>query len=251
MHGPSRRRLEGRRCLVTGGSRGLGRALVLRFAEEGARVAFTYRERDDAAEETRAQAALVGEAPLVFKGSVTDAEHVRQVVAETASAFGGLDVLVNNASITQVLPVGLVEEKDWDEVMDVNVKGAFLFARAALKPMIKQRAGHILQVGSFGADRVVEAPVHYAASKAALLGLTKALAAEVGRYGIQVTYLAPGLLDEGMGARLPPHRVQSYAEQAALRRTGSVQEVARAAAFLVSAESGFISGASIVVDGGL
>ena len=114
------------------------------------------------------------------------------------ASWGGIDVLVNNAGINQVLPIALLEEADWDAVMDVNVKGAYLFSRAALKPMIRARRGHILNIGSFASERMIEAPVHYAAAKSALRGFTEALAREVGRYNIQVNLLAPGLLDAGL-----------------------------------------------------
>jgi len=167
------------------------------------------------------------------------------------AAWGGLDVLVNNAAVVQMLPIALLEEADWDLVMDTNVKGAYLFARAALKPMIKAKRGSILNIGSFGSDRVVEAPVHYAASKAALHAFSQALAKEVGRYGVAVNYLVPGLLDVGLASRLPPHRVQSYVEQCALGRRGRAEEIAALAVFLASDESSFMTGAKIVIDGGL
>ncbi|MDC3957325.1 SDR family NAD(P)-dependent oxidoreductase [Polyangium jinanense] len=244
-------RLSGKRCLVTGGSRNLGRAIALAFAREGARVAFTYRERDDAAEETRALLEAAGAAPLVLKGSVSDAAHVTAAVKAVETAYGGIDVLVNNAALTQVLPIALLEEAEWDAAMDTNVKGPYLFSRAALKSMIRSKKGHILNVGSFGADRVLDAPVHYAASKAALVGFSLALAKEVGRYGIAVNCLVPGLLETGLSARLPKHRVESYVAQAALGRLGTVEEVADLAAWLVSDENSFMTGGQVVIDGGL
>jgi NAD(P)-dependent dehydrogenase (short-subunit alcohol dehydrogenase family) len=245
------RRLEGQRCLITGGSRGLGRALALAFARHGARVAFTFSKRTDDAEETRKQLAALGCDPLVLQGSVTDAAHATAAVTATVQAFGGLDVLVNNAGINQVLPIALLEERDWDAVMDVNVKGAYLFSRAALRPMLKAKRGHILSIGSFATDRVVEVPVHYAASKGALKGFTEALAKEVGRYGVSVNLLAPGLLDVGMAKQLPPHRVQEFAGMAALQRTGRAEELAELAAWLVSPENTFMTGARVLSDGGL
>src|SRR4030095_13129246 len=114
---------------------------------------------------------------------------------------------VNNAAVNQVLPIALLEEQDWDALMDVNVKGPYLFSRAVLKGMIRARSGHILNVGSFASERIIESPVHYAASKSALRGLTEALAREVGRYDIKVNLLAPGLLDVGLAAALPQHRI--------------------------------------------
>jgi 3-oxoacyl-[acyl-carrier protein] reductase len=243
--------LSGKRCLVTGGSRNLGRAICLAFARAGARVAFTYDKRDDEAEITRRALEELGLAPLVLKGSVSDAAYVRGAVQAVEKGMGGVDVLVNNAALTQILPIALIEEDEWDAVMDTNVKGAYLFSRQVLKSMIRSKKGHILNVGSFGADRVLDAPVHYAASKAALVGFSMALAKEVGRYGVAVNCLVPGLLETGLSARLPKHRVDSYVAQAALGRLGTVEEVADLAAWLVSDENSFMTGGQVVIDGGL
>jgi 3-oxoacyl-[acyl-carrier protein] reductase len=236
------------RAIVTGGSRGLGRAIALALAKRGAKVAITYSKNDDDAAETKE---LLGADALVFKGSVADGSHVKETVAAVVKAWGGVDVLVNNAGITQVLPIALVEEKDWDLVMDVNAKGSFLFARACLKHMIKAKSGRILSIGNFASERMVEAPVHYAASKAALRGMTEALAREVGRYGITVNLLAPGILDAGLARMLPQHRVDDYRSQCALGRTGTVAEVAELAAFMVSDGARFVTGAKIAIDGGV
>lgn len=244
-------RMEGKRCLVTGGSRGLGLAICQELARVGARVAFTYSKNTRDAEEAQARITEAGSAPLVFQGSVADAEHVKKTVASVVEAWGGIDVLVNNAGANQVLPIALIEEADWDLVMDVNVKGTYLFSRAALRPMIRARSGRILNIGSFASERVVEAPVHYAAAKSALRGFTEALAREVGRYAIQVNLLAPGLLDAGLSRSLPQHRLNEYLSQCALGRLGSVEEIARMAVFLVSDENTFMTGAKVVADGGL
>jgi NAD(P)-dependent dehydrogenase (short-subunit alcohol dehydrogenase family) len=241
----------GQRCLVTGGSRGLGRAICSELARGGARVAFTYGHNDDDAREATAQLAALGCDPLVFKGSVADAAHVRSTVAEVEARWGGIDVLVNNAGVTQVLPIALLEEADWDLVMDVNVKGAYLFSRAVLRAMIKARRGRILNIGSFGSERIIEAPIHFAAAKSALRGLTEAMAREVGRYGIQVNMLCPGLLDTGLGVMLPRARVDEYLSKCPLGRLGTAAEVARVAAFMVSDRNGFMAGAKVVADGGL
>jgi NAD(P)-dependent dehydrogenase (short-subunit alcohol dehydrogenase family) len=244
-------RLAGKRCLITGGSRGLGRSLALAFARQGAKVAFTYRRNQADADEARALLQQLGTEPLVFQGSVADAAHAQLVVKQVVAAWGGVDVLVNNAGISQVLPIALLEEADWDEMMDVNVKGAYLFARAALRPMIRARAGRILNVGAFTSERVLEASVHYAAAKSALRGLTEALAREVGRYGITVNLLAPGLLDVGLARMLPQHRLNEYTSQSALGRLGTAEEIAALAVFLASDASAVVTGAKLVADGGL
>jgi NAD(P)-dependent dehydrogenase (short-subunit alcohol dehydrogenase family) len=245
------RRLEGKRCLVTGGSRGLGREICLAMARAGGRVAFTYAKNTDDAEATRAELQALGAAPLVFRGSVADSAHVKATVGAVVEAWGGVDVLVNSAAIHQIMPIALIEEADWDELMAVNLKGVYLFSRAVLRPMIRQKKGHILCIGSFSSERLIESPVHYAASKAALRGFVEALAREVGRHKVLVNLLSPGLLDVGLGRMLLPHRVAEYVDQCALGRTGTAAEVAEAAVFLVSDENSFMAGAKIVLDGGL
>lgn len=243
--------LEGKCCLVTGGSRGLGLAICKAFAREGAKVAFTYSSDDADADDAKAQIAESGIEPLVFKGSVTDAKHARETIKTLIKAWGQLDVLVNNAGVTQILPIALLEEEDWDLVMDVNVKGPYLFSRFALRHMIKKRSGHILNIGNFSSERMIESPVHFAASKSALRGFTEALACEVGRYNVQVNLLSPGLLDVGLSTMLPQHRVDEYLEQSSFGRLGTVEEVAKTVTFLVSGRNRFMTGAKIVLDGGL
>ncbi|MFN0250147.1 MAG: SDR family NAD(P)-dependent oxidoreductase [Kofleriaceae bacterium] len=245
------RRLEGKRCIVTGGSRGLGRAMCEAFADAGAKVAFTFRTDTQDAESTRASLQARGCEPLVFQGDVADSTHVKDALGQIVKAWGGIDVLVNNAGITQILPIALLEEADFDAVIATNVKGPYLWSRAVLRSMIRAKAGHILNIGSFASERVIEAPVHYAAAKSALRGMTEALAREVGRYNIKVNLLSPGLLDCGLARMLPKHRVQEYLSQASLGRLGTAAEIAALATFLVSDESSFMAAAKIVADGGL
>jgi 3-oxoacyl-[acyl-carrier protein] reductase len=244
-------RLAGKRCLVTGGSRGLGRAICEAFAEAGAKVAFTFRTDTTDAEHARAKLVELGAEVLVFRGNVAESEHVKTTVAAIVAAWGGIDILVNNAGITQILPIALLEEADFDAVMAVNVKGPYLTSRAVLRSMIRARAGHILNIGSFASERVIEAPVHYAAAKSALRGMTEALAREVGRYNIKVNLLSPGLLDCGLAKMLPKHRVKEYLSQSSLGRLGTAREIAALATFMVSDENSFMSAAKIVADGGL
>ena len=245
-------RLEGKRAIVTGATRGLGLAIATELAREGARVAITYRKSDADAEEASTTIAAAGAAPLVFKGTVADKAHADETVSKVSAAWGGVDILVNSAGITRILPIALLEEADWDEVMSVNVKGVYLFSRAVLKPMIRaKQGGHIITIGSFASERVIEAPVHYAAAKSAVRGFSEALAREVGRYGILVNVLAPGLLDVGLGTLLPQHRLDEYVSQCALGRLGTAEEIAKLAAFLVSDENRFMTGAKLAADGGV
>jgi 3-oxoacyl-[acyl-carrier protein] reductase len=239
--------LAGKTALITGGSRGLGRALVETFTGEGARVAFSYARDDEGAKGTAAAAP----GARAFRVSVLDAPGTEAMIAEVEQAWGGIDVLVNNAGVSQNLPLALMEEDDWDHVMDINVKGTFLTSRAALRGMIRRRRGVVLNIGSLVAVRMMEAPVHYSASKAAIKGLSEALAKEVARYGIRVLCLAPGLLEDGVGRNLPDYRLADYLKHCSLGRLGKLDEVARCAAFLVSDANSYMSGETVVIDGGV
>lgn len=244
-------RLQGKKCLITGGSRGIGLAIALAFAKSGAQIAFTYSKSDHSAEEAQQKISNLGVIPLVYKGSVADSEHVQTVVKSLIAEWKTIDILVNNAGINQMLPFSLIEEEDWDEVFDINVKGTYLFTRAVLKYMYRNKKGSILNIGSFASERFVESPVHYAASKSALRGFTESLALEVGRYNIKVNLLAPGILDEGMSAIVPQHRIKNYNDQNALGRLGTCEEIAETATFLVSDENTFMTGVKLALDGGL
>ena len=234
--------------LITGGSRGLGRALCAKFAAEGARVAFNYSSDQTGAEQTLA---LCGKDARAFQVSVLDEAGLGQMVGEIEKSWGGLDILVNNAGISQPLPLALMEEADWDSVMDVNVKGTFLATRAAVRGMIRRKTGSILNIGSLAGLRLIESPIHYAASKAAIKGFTEALAKEIARYNIRVNCLAPGLLEDGVGRNLPEHRLKEYLKHVALHRVGKLAEVAGMAAFLASDRNSYMTGATLIVDGGL
>jgi NAD(P)-dependent dehydrogenase (short-subunit alcohol dehydrogenase family) len=243
--------LEGRVALVTGGSRGLGRAICLALAREGAKVAFNYASSEEDARRTLAALREAGPGAWAFRTSVLDKAGIAEMVRIIEREAGVVDVLVNNAGQSQVVPLALMEEEDWDRVMDVNVKGAFLVTQAVLRGMIRLERGRILNIGSLAGAKMLPAPVHYSASKAALQGFTQALAKEVGRYRITVNCLAPGVLDEGVSHHIPPHRLEEYLHHCALGRPGTIDEVATLAAFLVSDRNGYMNGAIVVVDGGV
>lgn len=240
--------LSGKHALITGGSRGLGRELAKTFAAGGAKVAFTYARDEEGAIATLDEC---GDGAKAFRCSVLDTAATERMVGELEREWGTIDVLVNNAGVTQNMPLALMEEEDWDRVMDVNVKGTFLTSRTVLRGMIRRKRGVVLNIGSLVGVRMLEAPIHYCASKAAIKGLTEALAKEVARYGIRVNCLAPGLLNDGVGRNLPEHRLADYLKHCSLGRLGGLDEVARFAAFLVSDANSYMSGETVVMDGAL
>lgn len=243
------RSLSGHIAFVTGGSRGLGRAICVELARCGADVAFNYLKSEDQARETLALIEAHGVLGFRFATSVLDAEGLQALVSRVEEEAGTIDILVNNAGVGQVVPLALMEEEDWDMVMDTTVKGAFLATRAVLRGMVRKKYGRILNVSSLAGVKTMQAPVHYSTAKAALTGFTGSLAKEVGRYGITVNCIAPGILDEGVSRNLPPRRLEQYVDHCALGRVGTLEEVARVASFLVSEENSYISGETIVVDG--
>jgi 3-oxoacyl-[acyl-carrier protein] reductase len=243
--------LNGKRALITGGSRGLGRALALTFAREGARVAITYVGADEAAQTCVEAIRKEAKDGKSFKVSVLDIPGTEKMVKEIEDAWGGIDVLVNNAGISQNLPLALMEEEDWDRVMDLNVKGTFLTSKAVLRGMIRRKSGVVLNIGSLAGVRMIEAPIHYCASKAAVRGMTEAMAKEVARYGIRILCLAPGLLEDGVGRNLPDYKLAEYLKHCALGRVGCFEEVARFASFLVSDANAYMTGETVVIDGGV
>jgi len=242
--------LDGRIALVTGGSRGLGRAICLTLAREGAQVAFNYVRADKEAAEVLAALTAGGRKAWAFKVSVLDKPGLNELCKKVEAEAGApIDILVNNAGVGQVVPLALMEEEDWDRLMDINVKGAFLCSQAVMRGMIRLQRGRILNISSLAGVKMMQAPVHYSAAKAALRGFTEALAKEIGRYGVTVNCLAPGILDDGVSVNLPPAKRDEYLRHCALGRMGTVQEVAEFAAFLVSDKNSYMNGATVVLDG--
>jgi NAD(P)-dependent dehydrogenase (short-subunit alcohol dehydrogenase family) len=245
------RRLIDKRILVTGGSRGLGRALCTTFAAHGARIAFTFVRDDEAAEIVRTECRRFGGETIVAKTSATDEAGMASLANQVEAEWGGIDVLVNNAGITQMFPFAMIDEEDWDQVMDLNVKGTFLTTKAILPGMIRRRAGVVLNIGSLAGARMLSAPVHYCTSKAAIKGFTQAMAKELSRHKIRVLCLAPGLLDDGMGTNVPETGLAEYLQHCSLGRVGTLSEAAELAAFMVSDANSYMNGETIILDGGV
>ena len=241
--------LQGRTALVSGATRGLGRSIARTLAREGADVAFNYARSDSDAAALVEEIRALGRRALPFRVSVLDKPAIWAMVKEIDKAWGQIDVLVNNAGVGQVVPLALMEEEDWDRMMSINVKGAFLMSQAVLRSMIRNRRGRIVNISSLAGVKMMQAPVHYSAAKAALRGLTEALAKEVGCFGVTVNCLAPGILEEGVSANLPAPRLEEYLRNCALGRVGTFAEIAEVVTFVASDRNSYMNGATVVLDG--
>jgi 3-oxoacyl-[acyl-carrier protein] reductase len=246
--------LAGRRVLVTGGSRGIGRATALAFAAAGAAVAFNYSRSEDESEGAETLAALRGTGARAYsaRADVSDADAVGRLFAGLREALGGLpDVLVNNAAVTHDAPLMMIAEADWDRVVDTNLKGAYLCCRAALRGMIAAHGGRIINVVSPAAFFGQEGAASYAAAKGGLVALTKSLAREVARFRITVNAVSPGLVETQLIAGVADARRRELERQIPLGRLGTPAEVAAAVLFLASPGADYVTGTTLHVDGGL
>jgi 3-oxoacyl-[acyl-carrier protein] reductase len=245
------RMLEERVAVVTGGSRGIGRAIALKLAEAGAKVLVNYGSDTAAADSLAAQAAANGWSLTTSRGSVADGEYVKALFKEARGAHGRIDILVNNAGIKRDGLLMMMPSKDWDDVIDVNLKGVYLCTRGALRPMVSQRSGRIINITSVSGVVGQPGQTNYAASKGGLIGFTKALAKEVARFGIAVNAVAPGFIETDMIKDMPPEALEASRGGIPFQRLGRPEEVADAALFLASAMATYVTGQVLHVDGGL
>lgn len=242
--------LQGKKVIITGGSRGIGRALCEVFAREGADIAFNYNVSDERAAATVDRIESFGQHALAFKVSVTDRPAVNKMVRQIHEKFGRIDILVNNAAINRGDMFATTTERAWDEVIDTNVNGVFNVTKPVYKYMIRQRAGNILNLSSIGAVRALPTAVHYATSKAAIIGFTKCLSREAASFGITVNAIAAGIFDTDLSDALPDKFLELHRAWCAKGRRGHPEELAEFAAFMVSDKNSYMVGEIVTLDGG-
>jgi len=242
---------QGRVALVTGSSRGIGRAIALELARQGYRLVINYRTAENAADRVRQEIAALGAEALVERADVSVESDVRALVEKTLAQFGRLDVLVNNAGILQDNFVSFMSEQEWDAVVDINLKGAFLCIKHASKPMVKQRWGRIVNISSDAGLMGDMRRANYSAAKAGLIGLTKAAARELAARGVTVNAIAPGYIETEMTSQLSEGKRSQMLTRIPMQRFGEPEEIAHAVAFLASEDAGYITGQVFSIDGGL
>jgi 3-oxoacyl-[acyl-carrier protein] reductase len=240
---------RGRVAIVTGGGRGIGRAIAVRLAEEGANLGISYRSNDDAAEETAESVREAGVKCELFKGDVSSPGDVEALFTGVSDAFGRVDILVNNAGITRDNLMMRMKEEEFDEVLQTNLKGTYLCTRAALRPMVRARWGRIVNLSSVVGLVGNAGQANYAASKAGIIGFTKSVAREVAQRGITVNAVAPGYVETELTGTLPEKVKDQIRDQIPAGRFGGPEEVAEVVAFL--ADAGYVTGQTIAVDGGM
>ena len=243
--------LNGRTALVTGGSRGIGRAIAVELAKSGADIAINYAGNKKAAEETANLIEEFGRKAVVIQADVADASQAKDMIDETLKELKKLDILVNNAGITRDGLIMRMKDEDWDAVINTNLKGVFNCCRAAARFMLKARYGKIINITSVVGLRGNPGQVNYSASKSGIIGITRTLAAELGLRNINVNAVAPGFIDTEMTAALPSDIREKLYDHVPLKRFGTPQEVAGVVAFLCGDAANYITGQVITVDGGL
>jgi 3-oxoacyl-[acyl-carrier protein] reductase len=244
-------RLKDQVAIVTGAGRGIGRAIALALAAEGAKVIVNYSRSAEAAEQVVAQIQAAGGEARAVQADVADNAQIEALIRAAQETFGRVDILVNNAGITRDKLLLRMTEEDWDAVLDTNLKGAFLCTKAVASRMLKQKSGVIVNVGSVLGKVGGAGQANYSASKAGLVGLTKAAAKELGSRNIRVNAVAPGFIETDMTELLKPEQKEAILKQIPQGRFGSAEDVARAVVFLCSSDAAYIQGEVLSIDGGL
>ncbi|HMR57643.1 MAG TPA: 3-oxoacyl-[acyl-carrier-protein] reductase [Cyclobacteriaceae bacterium] len=243
--------LKGKTVLVTGASKGIGRSIALKYAEQGANVAFTYLSSVEQGLALETELASKGIKAKGYRSDASDFAQAEKLINDVVAEFGSLDILINNAGITQDTLLLRMSEEQWDKVINVNLKSCFNTVKAATKPMMKQKGGSIINMTSVVGLKGNAGQANYAASKAGIIGFTKSVALELGSRGIRSNAVAPGFIETEMTAVLDPKTVQSWRDAIPLKRGGRPEDVADACVFLGSDLSTYITGQVIQVDGGM
>ncbi|MBQ5452262.1 MAG: 3-oxoacyl-[Bacteroidales bacterium] len=243
--------LKGKTAVITGAARGIGKAIALKFASEGANIAFTDLAINEDAENTKKEIEALGVKVIAYASNAADFAQTEQVVNQIIADFGSLDVLVNNAGITKDGLMLRMSEAQWDAVINVNLKSAFNFIHAALPQMMKQRKGAIINMASVVGVHGNAGQANYASSKAGLIALAKSVAQEMGPKGIRANAIAPGFIETAMTAALPEKVREEWKKRIPLRRGGTPEDIAEVATFLASDMSSYVTGQVIQIDGGM
>lgn len=244
-------KLDGKTAVVTGASRGIGSAIALQLAKEGARVVVNYSGSQVKAEAVVEQIIANGGEAIAVQGSVASADDVSALMAKTLEVFGSIDILVNNAGITRDNLLMRMKETEWDDVMNTNLKGVFLCTKAVTRQMMKQRAGRIINISSIVGVAGNAGQANYVAAKAGVIGLTKTTAKELASRNILVNAIAPGFITTEMTAQLPEELKTAMLEQIPLARLGQPEDIAKAVVFLAGDDSKYITGQTLHIDGGM
>ena len=243
--------LEGKTALITGASRGIGKAVALAFAKEGANIAFTDLKYDENAQATEKEIAACGVKAKMYASNAADFTQTAETVEEIAKEFGRIDILVNNAGITKDTLLMRMTEDQWDAVINVNLKSVFNFTKAVSAIMLKQKSGSIISMSSLVGVSGNAGQANYSASKAGIIGFTKSVAKELGSRNIRATAVAPGFIITDMTAQLPEDVRKEWAAKIPLRRGGTPEDIAKVCLFLASDLSGYVTGQVIHVCGGM
>jgi len=243
--------LKGKVAIVTGGSRGIGKAIVREFVKEGAKIAFNFVKSEEKALDLKKEIEEKGGEAMTFRQDVKDYSAIKVMVEGVRSHYGRLDIIVNNAGILRDKALMLMEEQDWEDVIATNLSGAFNLIRAAIVTFMKQKSGNIINLTSVAGLKGMPRQVNYSASKAGIIGLTKSLAKEVGPYSVRVNAIAPGYIDTDMIQGIKEEYRKELLKRIPLSRFGKAEEVAKVAAFLASDKARYITGQVLTIDGGL
>ena len=243
--------LKGKVAIVTGASRGIGKGIAIELAKAGACVVINYKSNDEAAEETLQEIKEIGVAALKIKGDVSDYEFSKQMIKTTVEKLGKIDILINNAGISKVELFMDAVPEEWDNILNVNLKGAINCSHSAVKEMIKQKSGSIINISSIWGNVGASCEVIYSASKGALNSFTKALAKELAPSNIRVNAIAPGVIDTEMNCWLSDDDREALVQEIPMMKFGETQDVGKLVTFLASENSRYITGQVITIDGGM